>query len=180
MNRAPLAACAVVWLLVGSVAAQMVNHNVPLGQSLPETSTTPKIILDVVAISSAQPGVPCFNCVNGTTAGTFGFASPFGYVALSDTNDQLIIYYTDTNCPIQAFVTFKIVQGTNTQVLQRGMVQGFTANSVGYVTRNQSIPPNSPSWSDLGFVAGPATLVGAILCQGQTPPNQLRAPIFFH
>jgi hypothetical protein len=181
---AVLAVCAVALLLSGAALAQMVNHNVPLPQGLPETSTSPLVIADFAAITSPVAGMPCFGCVNGTTAGTFGLASPSGYVALSDTTDQLVIYYTDVSCPLpgrspQAFVTFKVVQGKTIGFDSAGLVQGFSAGSSGYVTQEESAG-GSQSWAGYGFVPGPATLVGGVRCQGQTSPDQVRVPIYFY
>ena len=103
-------------------------------------------------------GTPCFNCVNGKTAGTFGSGYPLGYVNLNTSSLGVLFEWFDVSYGGTCDITVTLSLGGKVLKTAKGTVNptvGSVMNTVMGVTR-------SSSWH------GAANMLAKIVCGGTT------------
>jgi hypothetical protein len=158
---------------LGSVTFLLQYPNTAATLSAPTMAATPKacaapaILADFVAADSPLANTPCFNCVNGSTSGTFGLTEPLVYISGTSTI-QLVLYYEDSSYKGTCELTFTIKQGSTVLSTVSTNITGFTAKTVGYVYQ-QITPPTA---------IGATTLTGSLKC-GSNPTTSASGPLYF-
>jgi hypothetical protein len=130
-------------------------------------AAAPKFLLNFVASGPTGKKLPCFDCVNGKEAGTFGIADPDNYV-LSDRIWTYIISFTSVTFTGKCKLAWAITAGSKVIDSFSGTA---TVGSIGVYDywgfRNR------PSYS------GSATLTGKLSCTGGGPAQTATAPLVF-
>jgi hypothetical protein len=133
----------------------------------PDATTPPAIIADFVVIDATLAGTPCFNCVNGTTGGTFGLTQPVAYIATTFTSLQLVLYYQNISYMGSCKATFTIKNVSKTLLTVSKTFTKFAPNTVGFVSLGGKRPKTS----------GAASLAGSLKC-GSNPATTATGSIY--
>jgi hypothetical protein len=161
---APAAASAGGYASTGPQRAQpaLVNTLSSWRPAVTPDRVTPSVVGSYIAMTLEVNGLPCFNCVNGFTNGTFGTGDPLGYINSTLTTLQILWVYfdvTDTNvCQLSIVMT----QGTKTLASASG---SFAPSPGGVFTATLKVTRKS-TWH------GAALMTGSIVCGSTTATNK--------
>ncbi|MEO9169754.1 MAG: hypothetical protein ABI282_06855 [Candidatus Baltobacteraceae bacterium] len=125
-------------------------------------ATTPKVVGGYIVTVVDVTGTPCFNCVNGKTAGTFGSGDPLGYVNTTLTKIGILQVYFDVSYTGSCAVSIAVTQGTKT--LATG--SGSATPSPGGVETVELHTTRQSTWH------GVATMTGKVVCGTLTVVNK--------
>ena len=79
------------------------------GGGVPQT--TPSVVGSYIAAVLAISGVPCFDCVNGKTKGTFGSGYPLGYVNTNISAMGILLEWFNVSDTAKCTVTVTLTLG---------------------------------------------------------------------
>lgn len=123
---------------------------------------TPAVVGAYIVTALNITGTPCFNCVNGATAGTFGTGDPLGYVNTNLTSLEVLQVYYDVSYTGSCTLAVALTQGTHTLASGAGSYSptpGGVYDVYLKVTRGST-------WH------GPALMTGKIVCGTVTVINK--------
>lgn len=118
------------------------------GWAQPET--TPSVVGAYIAAVLAISGVPCFDCVNGKTKGTFGSGYPLAYVNTNVLNMGILLEWFNVSDSSPCTVYVSLTLGGKVLKSASGSftpVKGSVENSQMAVTR-------SSTWHGLASTSG--------------------------
>jgi hypothetical protein len=122
---------------------------------------TPPMVGSYVATVLNITGTPCFNCVNGSTSGTFGTGDPLGYVNTTLSALGVLFVYFDVSYTGSCTVSVALTQGTKT--LASG--SGSASFSPGGVYDSMLKVTRASTWH------GTALMTGKLVCGSTTVTN---------
>jgi hypothetical protein len=120
-------------------------------------ATTPSVVPSYIAVVLQEASTPCFNCLNGHEAGTFGAGDPLGYVNTNLTALAIMFVNYNVSDTGPCTVTVSLKQGTTTLATGTGTFTPTPAVIYSYlrVTRQAT-------WH------GAATTTGKLVCGALT------------
>lgn len=123
--------------------------------------STPAVVGTYISTVFYVAGTPCFNCVNGSTKGTYGTGDPLGYVNTVIPKIGILFVYMSVSYTGGCTVTVTLAQGSTTLATGSGNVN----ISAGGVYSSELTPARQSTWH------GAATMTGKLVC-GATTVNQ--------
>ena len=167
-KHARLIFTALLVVMAGSASAANA-HNQPLRFGPVATTyaaspnvTTPAIVGSFITMVVNAGSTPCFNCVNGGEAGTFGMGDPVAFVSTSLTNLQILWVYYNVSFTGSCNVSVTMTQGTTTLVSASG---GPFSPTPAVDTTRLAVTRKS-TWH------GAATMTGKLVCGTLTVMNK--------
>jgi hypothetical protein len=139
--------------------ALVTSETLPLAdRGWPEPATTPSVVGSYIAAVLAITGVPCFDCVNGKTKGTFGSGYPLGYVNTNVLYMGILMEWFDVSDTGKCTLSIDLTLGTKTLKSASASftpTKGSVENTLMNVTR-------SSTWH------GAASMTGKVVCGATT------------
>ena len=119
-----------------------------LGTAGPDA--TPSVVGSYIAAVLNISGVPCFDCVNGHTKGTFGSGYPLGYVNTNISAMGILLEWFDVSDTAKCTVTVTLTLAGKT--LKTG--SGSFTPTVGSIENSQLQVTRSSTWHGLASTTG--------------------------